>query len=114
MGFQQSTRFGKHLGFPIMQGKIAPEEFQFIIDNLHNKLSGWKTRFLNIAGRTTLAKSCLSNIPTHIKQLHKLPVSITNKIDKIQCNFIWGTTKSKRKMHMINWDIITEEKELGA
>lgn len=92
MGFQPATKFGKYLGFPITQGKIKDQELQFILNNVKNKLSGWKTKFLNLASRMTLAKSCVNSIPS---TLHRLPTSITNKIDQIQKNFIWGTTENK-------------------
>lgn len=102
MGFQQSTQFGKYLGFPIIQGKVSNQEYQFILYNLQSKMAGWKTRFLNIVGKTMLAKSCLNSIPTHITQFHILPASKTNKIDKIKRKFIWWTIDSKRKLHMIS------------
>lgn len=114
MGFNQSSSFGKYLGFPITQVKITHQDFQFILDNLQSKMDGWKTNFLNITGRTTLAKACLNSIQTYIMQLHKLPISITKKIDKIQRNFIWGTTDTKRKLHMLNWNVITENKDIGG
>ncbi|KAK4726739.1 hypothetical protein R3W88_031656 [Solanum pinnatisectum] len=47
------------------------------------RLSGWKTRFLNTVGRTTLAKTCLSSLPTHTMQFTKLPKHISNRIDQI-------------------------------
>lgn len=49
--------FGKYLGFSILQKKPTNTDFQFIIDNLNSRLVGWKTNFLNMAGRTTLKKS---------------------------------------------------------
>lgn len=88
LGFQQSSNFGRCLGFPITQGKITKKDYQFIIENIQNKLAGWKTRFLNVAGRTTLAKSSLNVIPTHVMQLSKLPASFTNRVDQIKRNFI--------------------------
>uniref|UniRef100_M1CTG1 Reverse transcriptase n=1 Tax=Solanum tuberosum TaxID=4113 RepID=M1CTG1_SOLTU len=78
-------------------------------------MAGWKTKFLNLAGRTTPAKAVLNSIPTHVMQLHKLPSTVTNRIDKIQRNFIWGTTDVKRKLHLIiSWDVVTEDKEAGG
>ncbi|KAG5632805.1 hypothetical protein H5410_004522 [Solanum commersonii] len=59
---------------------------------MQEKLSGWKTKFLNIEGRKTLSKVCLNNLPTHTVQFTKPPRRIINKIDQIQRNFIWGST----------------------
>lgn len=71
-------------------------DYHFIMDNLKKKLSGWKTNFLNIAGRKILVKTSLNRIPMHIMYYFKLPLGITKKIDKIQRNFVWGTTDVKR------------------
>ncbi|KAK4707096.1 hypothetical protein R3W88_033345 [Solanum pinnatisectum] len=81
---------------------------------MQQKLAGWKTKFLNIAGRAILAKACLNNIPTHIMQYIHLPKEITKKIDQIQRNFIWGTTSAKRKLHLIKWDTLTKGKNNGG
>ncbi|KAG5573039.1 hypothetical protein H5410_062805 [Solanum commersonii] len=65
-------------------------------------LAGWKTRFLNIIGRTTLERACLSILPTH------------TIIDQIQRNFIWGSTSDHRKLHMISWEVVTKKKKEGG
>lgn len=78
------------------------------------KLAEWKTKFLNIAGRATLAKGTLSNIPSHSMQYIKLPKQINKKIYQIQRNFIWGTTDSKRKLHLINWETLMNSKSEGG
>ncbi|KAK4727357.1 hypothetical protein R3W88_032274 [Solanum pinnatisectum] len=33
-------------------------------------------------------------------QINKLPTSITKRIDQIQRNFLWGTTATKKKIHL--------------
>lgn len=80
--------FGKYMGVPISHESVSKNNYHFIINNMQTKLSGWKTTFLNIARRTTLAKSCLNNIPTYIMHIIKLPKRMTNKIDQIPHNFI--------------------------
>lgn len=106
--------FDRYLGFPIFNGKIRNNDFKEIMGNLQSKLSGWKMKFLNIAGRTTLVKSSLSHMATHLMNYIKLPSYVTNHLDKLQRNFIWGTTDVKRKLHMISWDVITKGKDLGG
>lgn len=43
-------------------------------------------------------------------QYTKLPSSVLGKIDQIQRNFIWGSSTSKRKLHLLSWDKITMRK----
>lgn len=81
---------------------------------MRKKLSGWKIKFLNIARHTILANSCLNNIPIHIMRTTKLPATIINATEKIQRNFVWGTTMEKKKLHLINWDTVILSKENGG
>ena len=37
-----------------------------------------------------------------------LPINICNKIDMIVRKFLWGTSEEKRKMHLVNWDKVTQ------
>lgn len=73
------------------------KDFLPIIDNMINKMIGWRTNFLNMVGRTVLAKNIISSMPNHIMQYIKLPCRINEIINKIQREFIWGTTSRKEK-----------------
>lgn len=104
---------GKYLGFPIIKDRSTAKDFQLIIDRLHSKLSGWKANFLNLVGKTTLAKSTLNSIPTHVMQYNKLTISVLGKIDQIPRNFVWGSSRSMWRLHLISWEIITKRKVEG-
>lgn len=105
-----SFEFGKYLGFPMLNHKPKPKDFQFVIDQIRIRLSHWKSNFLNIAGRTTLVTSTLSAIPTHLMQYTMLPTKTLNQINKIQGDFIWGITNSGKKIHLVNWKTVTKDK----
>ncbi|KAG5600420.1 hypothetical protein H5410_031790 [Solanum commersonii] len=62
------------------------------------------------AGRLTLIKSTLDAIPVHIMQYFILPKRICKDIDKIQRECLWGSTTQKKKLHYINWDLVTKPK----
>lgn len=106
--------FGKSLCFPIFHQMTYNCNFQFIIDNLNNKLEVSKTNFLNMSGRTTLDKSSPNSIPTYIIQYISIPSKILNLCDGTQRNFAWGSTSEKKKMHLINWSTITLPKKEGG
>lgn len=61
-----SPELGKYLGFPILKRKPLIHDFQPILNSMTSKLNSWKSKFLNLAGCTTLAKSVLSSLPIHI------------------------------------------------
>ena len=63
---------GNYLGFPLLQGRIKKVDFNFFLDKLKARLSGWKVKLLNKAGRVTLARSILTTMPLYNMQTHKL------------------------------------------
>lgn len=80
---------------------------------MNYRLQGWKTKFLNLAGRTTLIQSVLNSIPTHVMQLNILPRKTQTYIDRIQRNFLWGSNQQKHKLHLLSWDTVTYPKKFG-
>lgn len=47
-------------------------------------------------------------------QCNLLPTRICNDLDQINRNFLWGDATSSKKMHAVNWDIVTLPKHLGG
>lgn len=43
-----------------------------------------------------------------------LPQSICDILDKLNRNFLWGSTDDKGKVHLVNWDQVTRQKESGG
>lgn len=69
---------------------------------------------LNLAGRTCLVKSVMAAIPTYMMQVFWLPRSIIMELNKTMRRFLWSKQKNNRGWHLINWDIVTEEKAYGG
>lgn len=78
-----SIGFGKYLGFPILNHKTKPSDFQYILDNMKKKLSIWKTNFLSPIGRLTLIKSTFNAIPAYGMQYFDILATTCKSIDKI-------------------------------
>lgn len=64
--------------------------------------------------RTTLAREKLDAIPAYSMKYFKLPQKTCHQIDKIQRDFIWGSTSEKQKIHYLCWDKITKAKNHGG
>ena len=43
-----------------------------------------------------------------------LPPKILKGVDKLNRNFIWGSSDSKKKLHLIGWNKVTRDKEEGG
>lgn len=84
------------------------------MESAMNKLVGWKTQFLSFAGRAVLVKSIMATIPNHVMQGRALSVHLCDKLDKINRDFLWGSTGEKRKLHLVGWSKIITDKENGG
>lgn len=59
-------------------------------------------------GRTVLAKSILSSMPTHVMQYISIPSKVLHTVDKIQRDFIRGSEAGRNPL--LNWDTLTKSK----
>uniref|UniRef100_A0A199UBV5 Uncharacterized protein n=1 Tax=Manihot esculenta TaxID=3983 RepID=A0A199UBV5_MANES len=53
--------------------------YQFLLDKIQRKLSGWNANSLSMAGRITLAKAVIAAIPNYFMQTALLPLKEHNK-----------------------------------
>lgn len=44
----------------------------------------------------------------------KLPVSTCESLDKLNRDFLWGDCDEKRKVHLVNWDVVCQPKTSGG
>lgn len=54
-GYGETESLGKHLGVPLITGRITSSTFRFLTERMEQKLSSWKARSLSLAGRITIA-----------------------------------------------------------
>lgn len=80
--FRETNDLGKYLGVPL--NGIAPKrgDFQYIIDQVSNKLMAWKAKQLSFAGRVTLAKSVMEAIPIYPMMTNKIPKACLDDIHR--------------------------------
>ena len=89
--FRSTPSLGKYLIFPIKHTSI-PQDFGAIVERVQNWLAGWKTHLLSFAGRVVFTQVTLSTILNYTMQCVSLPVKVTQNIDRLCYNFIWGST----------------------
>nr|XP_023896924.1 uncharacterized protein LOC112008814 [Quercus suber] len=51
LGFQSTRSLGKYIGIPIRHPGSSSHDFDFILDQMKQKLAGWKANLLSMAGR---------------------------------------------------------------
>ena len=111
LGIRETHNIGKYLGFPLRHRGISRNPYNFITERVMSKLGRWKTKFLSFVGWAVLIKSVMSAIPNYVMQGATLLVHVCEKLDKINRDFLWGSTNEKRRMHMVGWNKIVKSKE---
>ena len=114
LGFTPTSNLGKYLGFPLKHPGNCRQDFSFVLDRVKKKLAGWKANLLSMAGRMVLIQSSSSTIPNYVMQCNLLPSKILDGLDRVNRNFLWGTTDQAKKMHWVNWSKVTKPKNHGG
>ena len=113
LGYWSTPTLGKYLGFPIKHTS-NPHDFGFFIERIQNRLVGCKSHLLSFAGRLVLTQSVTAAIPSYTMQCSILPPKVIKCVDKLNRDFLWGSTENNKKIHMVSWKKVTKPKKDGG
>lgn len=105
--------FDKYLGFPIINGRIRIVDFDFLLYKMNSKLSNWKHRLLNKAGRTTLARSVLASVPLYYMQHLWLLQATCDRTDKVIRDFVWKNEEGIG-LPLVKWERVARPCNQGG
>ncbi|KAJ0960949.1 hypothetical protein J5N97_001161 [Dioscorea zingiberensis] len=111
---RQSSFPFKYLGCWISPFRVPIQYFKALVTKVEKKLAHWKTMYLTMAGRVTLANSTLMFIPLFGLSTYVIPNSIIDCITKLVRQFIWSNTGSGNGVHLIGWSTVTSPKTEGG
>lgn len=97
LNIHATNRLGKYLGFPLNHKGTERNQYNFIVKRVIKKLARWKSKFLSFMGKTVLVKSVMSAMPNHVMQGVALPSHLCEKLDKINRDFLWGSSLDGKK-----------------
>lgn len=104
-----------YLGLPLgAKRKKKKSIWQGVIDRCNGKLTPWKKQYLSMGGKLTLINSVLDGIPTYTMSLFRMPASIEKKLDSIRKQFLWDGNSDKKKIHLVKWQVVIEDKKKGG
>ena len=103
-----------YLGMPLGTLYKTPSIWNPILERMEKKLSGWKRLYLSKGGRLTLLKSTLSSLPTYYLSLFTIPKTVTTRLERIQRNFLWGSSVECFKYPLVAWEKVCLPRELGG
>ena len=77
-----------------------------ILEKVGRRLAGMEKLYLSKGGRVALIKSTLSSILTYYMSLFRMPTNVTNKLEKLQWDLLWGDVGDVQKIHLVDWRVI--------
>ena len=92
----------------------TPSIWNSILERIEKKLSGWKRLYLSKGDRLTLLKSILSSLPTYYVFLFTIPKAMAIRLERIQRNFLWGSSVECFKYPLVAWEKVCLPRELGG
>ena len=103
-----------YLGMPLGSLYKTASIWNPILERMEKKLSGWKRLYLSKGGRLTLLKSTLSSLPTYYLSLFTTPKAVAYRLERIQRNFLWGSSVECFKYPLVAWEKVFLPRELGG
>jgi len=91
----------EYLGLPLGAKYKDSNIWTSIIERMENRLTGWKRLSLSKGGRLTLINSTLSNLLTYFLYLFPILVGVTNRLEKLQRDFLWEGIRDEFKFHLV-------------
>ena len=70
----------KYLGLPANVGLDKTDCFQYLIDRIVQRISGWKEKLLSAGGKEILLKAVVQAIPTYAMSVFKIPKKIAKEL----------------------------------
>lgn len=114
MGVSLTGDLGKYLGIPLLHKRATSATFAPILEKTSRRLSGWKRGSLNLVGRSVLVKAVLAALPTYYMQTILLPKKVISDLEKQSRSFLWGDNDGGRKLHLLSWEQVVQEKRYGG
>ena len=98
----------------MLHDRVKRATYTAVTEKMRKDLEGWKVEKLSFAGGAILTQSVLLSLPYYTMQTTKLPESICDEIEKVSRQFLWGSSESRPRMHMVKWQKLTLPREWGG
>ncbi|XP_057746330.1 uncharacterized protein LOC130965578 [Arachis stenosperma] len=114
LGCKEASLPVKYLGIQLGANPRLVKTWKPIIEKVEEKLSLWKAKVLNKAGKLVLIKSVLNSLPVYYLSLYKMPKAVAEKLISLQRRFLWSKEDGRLGMAMIRWEVVQAPKKLGG
>nr|XP_025611773.1 uncharacterized protein LOC112705129 [Arachis hypogaea] len=104
----------RYLGIPLGANLRLVKTWKPIIDKVEAKLSLWKAKILNKAGKLVLIKSVLNSLPIYYLSLYKMAKAIADKLIALQRRFLWCKEDGNNGILLVKWKMVQAPKKAGG
>ena len=103
-----------YLGLPLGARHKSTMVWDAVEEKFRKRLALWKRQYISKGGRLALIQSTLCCMPTYLMSLFRIPKSISMRLERIQREFLWGGGALDRKIHNVNWKIVSLSRDRGG
>lgn len=114
LGIKRTNELGMYLGHNVHHQGRRNRANNKLVERVIGRHDGWKTKCLSKAGFLTLAKSAINTMGVFQMPVQRLPVIIHKELDTYARSCFWGEFDSKRKVHLVSWEVLRKSKEDGG
>ncbi|XP_016199040.1 uncharacterized protein LOC107640007 [Arachis ipaensis] len=116
LGCKEAALSVKYLGIPLGANLRLVKTWKPIIEKVEEKLSLWKSKVLNKAGKLVLIKLVLNSLPVYYLSLYKMANAVAEKLVSLQRRFLWGKEDGGEGdgMALVRWEVVQAPKRLGG
>lgn len=97
-----NTKTHMYLGLPLGASNNDLSIWNSVLQRVDKRFAGWQKRVFVQRREGGEIKSTLSSIPTCFMFLFHAPISVTEKLRRLQRNFLWNSAEKKGS---ITWSI---------
>lgn len=97
LGVKKISLNDKYLGSPLFTHTSKVKSCKFILDRVEGNLQNWKGITLSCAGKGVMIHASSSTVPMYQMNCIRIPVVVTECIDKMQRDFSGERMKTVRK-----------------
>lgn len=109
LGVNLMDKYHKYWRLSTVIGQSKKVMFMAIKENISNKLSTWKQKWLSKVENLTLIKVATQVIPTCIMSSFVFLTTFCIEIQQTFANFWWGRKNSYRELHWCKWGKVCDK-----
>lgn len=113
MGMKLVAYHEKYLGLPTVLGRDKGKILRKVREKVKNRVEGWHSNLLSLAGKKVLVKAVLQAIPTYAMSVFQLPYGLCQELNKVVAKFWWGR-KGGKGIHWKSWEYMCKAKDEGG